>query len=127
MATTSASDAFILYGIKNCDTVKKARRWLEENGVSYQFHDYRVEGLDDALLQTLIDKQGWEVMLNTRGTTWRKLDEVTRTGCDNQASAKTVMLEHPAVIKRPFLLAPNGQSLLGFKPETYQQFLAEVK
>lgn len=127
MATTSASAPFILYGIKNCDTVKKARRWLEENGVSCQFHDYRVEGLDDSLLQNLIDKQGWEAMLNTRGTTWRKLDEATRAGCDNEARAKAVMLANPAVIKRPFLLAPNGQSLLGFKPESYQQFLAEVK
>ncbi|QLK60332.1 ArsC family reductase [Enterobacteriaceae bacterium Kacie_13] len=127
MATTSASAAFILYGIKNCDTVKKARRWLEENAVSYQFHDYRVEGLDDALLQKLIDKQGWEAMLNTRGTTWRKLDDAVRSASDNEASAKAVMLEHPAVIKRPFLLAPDGQSLLGFKPESYQQFLAEVK
>ncbi|RJT14371.1 ArsC family reductase [Rahnella inusitata] len=127
MATTSASASFVLYGIKNCDTVKKARRWLEENAVSYQFHDYRVEGLDDALLQNLIDKQGWEAMLNTRGTTWRKLDDATRNACDNETNAKAVMLEHAAIIKRPFLLAPDGQSLLGFKPETYQQFLAEVK
>ncbi|WP_047608883.1 ArsC family reductase [Rahnella aquatilis] len=127
MATTSAQTSFILYGIKNCDTVKKARRWLEENGVECQFHDYRVEGLDAALLQDLLNKQGWEAMLNTRGTTWRKLDEATRAACDNQASAKALMLEHPAVIKRPFLLAPDGQSLLGFKPESYQQFLAQVK
>ncbi|UJD90453.1 ArsC family reductase [Rahnella aquatilis] len=127
MATTSAPTSFILYGIKNCDTVKKARRWLEENGVDYQFHDYRVEGLDGALLQNLLDKQGWEAMLNTRGTTWRKLDETTRAACNNEASAKAVMLEQPAVIKRPFLLAAAGQSLLGFKPEIYQQFLAQVK
>lgn len=127
MADTSSAVPFILYGIKNCDTVKKARRWLDENGTGYRFHDYRADGLDDALLQQLIDKQGWEAMLNTKGTTWRKLDEATRTACDNQAAAKTLMLEHPAIIKRPFLLAASGQSLLGFKPESYQQFLAEVK
>ncbi|MCC3705303.1 ArsC family reductase [Rouxiella badensis] len=124
MAETSS---FILYGIKNCDTVKKARRWLEENHVDARFHDYRVDGLDESLIQSLIDKQGWEALLNTRGTTWRKLDESVRTACDNVEAAKAVMLEHPAVIKRPFLLAASGQSLLGFKPESYAQFVAEVK
>jgi len=124
MAETAS---FIIYGIKNCDTVKKARRWLEENGVDARFHDYRGDGLDDALLQTLVDKQGWEALLNTRGTTWRKLDESVRAACDNADAAKALMLEHPAVIKRPFLLAASGESLLGFKPESYAQFVAEVK
>ena len=105
MATTSASAPFILYGIKNCDTVKKARRWLEENGVSCQFHDYRVEGLDDSLLQNLIDKQGWEAMLNTRGTTWRKLDETTRAGCDNEARAKAVLRHRLRVAPGGFVMA----------------------
>jgi len=127
MAETSSSVPFILYGIKNCDTVKKARRWLDENGSDYRFHDYRTDGLDDVLLQQLIDKQSWEALLNTKGTTWRKLDEATRTACNNQATAKALMLAHPAMIKRPFLLAANGQSLLGFKPESYQQFVTEVK
>lgn len=127
MADTSSAVPFILYGIKNCDTVKKARRWLDENGTRYRFHDYRADGLDNALLQQLIDTQSWEAMLNTKGTTWRKLDEATRAACDNQAAAKALMLEHPAIIKRPLLLATGGQSLLGFKPESYQQFLAEVK
>jgi Spx/MgsR family transcriptional regulator len=127
MAEISPAVPFTLYGIKNCDTVKKARRWLDENGTGYRFHDYRADGLDDALLQQLIDQQGWEAMLNTKGTTWRKLDETIRTACDNQAAAKNLMLEHPAIIKRPLLLAASGQSLLGFKPESYQQFLAEIK
>lgn len=127
MADTSSAVPFTLYGIKNCDTVKKARRWLDENGTSYRFHDYRADGLDDALLEQLIDTQSWEAMLNTKGTTWRKLDEATRAACDNQAAAKALMLEHPAIIKRPLLLAASGQSLLGFKPEGYQQFLAEEK
>lgn len=127
MAETSSALPFILYGIKNCDTVKKARRWLDDNGTGYHFHDYRANGLDDALLQQLIDQQGWEAMLNTKGTTWRKLDETTRAACDNQAAAKALMLEHPAIIKRPLLLAASGQSILGFKPEGYQQFFAEMK
>ncbi|EIC82998.1 ArsC family reductase [Serratia sp. M24T3] len=121
------NSSFIIYGIKNCDTVKKARRWLEDNDVEARFHDYRVDGLDETLIQTLIDKQGWEALLNTRGTTWRKLDESVRAACDNAESAKALMLDHPAVIKRPFLLAASGQSLLGFKPESYAQFVAEVK
>ncbi|KAB7895766.1 ArsC family reductase [Rouxiella sp. S1S-2] len=124
MAETSS---LTIFGIKNCDTVKKARRWLEENGIEARFHDYRVDGLDGALLQKLIDKQGWEALLNTRGTTWRKLAESLRAACDNAEAAKAIMLEHPAVIKRPFLLAASGQSLLGFKPESYAQFVAEVK
>jgi len=124
MAETSS---LTIFGIKNCDTVKKARRWLEENGIEARFHDYRVDGLDGELLQKLIDKQGWEALLNTRGTTWRKLDESLRAACDNAEAAKAIMLEHPAVIKRPFLLAASGQSLLGFKPESYAQFVAEVK
>ncbi|MGY2796841.1 Spx/MgsR family transcriptional regulator [Ewingella americana] len=127
MAETSSNTPFILYGIKNCDTVKKARRWLEDNGSDYRFHDYRVDGLDADLLQQLIDKQSWEALLNTKGTTWRKLDEATRAACDNQEAAKALMLEHPAMIKRPFLLAASGESLLGFKPESYQQFIEQVK
>ncbi|KAA8726013.1 MAG: ArsC family reductase [Ewingella americana] len=127
MAETSSKTPFILYGIKNCDTVKKARRWLEDNGSDYRFHDYRVDGLDADLLQQLIDKQSWEALLNTKGTTWRKLDEATRAACDNQEAAKALMLEHPAMIKRPFLLAASGESLLGFKPESYQQFIEQVK
>ena len=67
-----------LYGIKNCDTIKKARRWLEANNIDYRFHDYRVDGLDNELLNGFINELGWEALLNTRGTTWRKLDEITR-------------------------------------------------
>ena len=72
-----------LYGIKNCDTIKKARRWLETQGIDYRFHDYRVDGLDNTLLQSFINELGWEALLNTRGTTWRKLDEATRNQITN--------------------------------------------
>ena len=71
MSDSPATPSLRLYGIKNCDTIKKARRWLEEQGIAYQFHDYRVDGLSDERLQGFIDKLGWEPLLNTRGTTWR--------------------------------------------------------
>ncbi|MDM2744412.1 ArsC family reductase [Citrobacter sp. Cu231] len=115
-----------LYGIKNCDTIKKARRWLEENEVDYRFHDYRVDGLDNALLHTFISELGWEALLNTRGTTWRKLDESTRSQITDAASAAELMIEMPAIIKRPLLCAPGKPMLLGFSESSYTLFFNEV-
>lgn len=115
-----------MYGIKNCDTIKKARRWLEAQQIEYRFHDYRVDGLDRELLDTFIDELGWEALLNTRGTTWRKLDEAQRNACDNADAAIALMLAQPAIIKRPLLDDGNGHALLGFNADAYQQFIAEV-
>lgn len=115
-----------MYGIKNCDTIKKARRWLEEHQVEYRFHDYRVDGLDDKLLRTFIAELGWEALLNTRGTTWHKLDESVRAGINNADAAAALMLEMPAIIKRPLLCAPGKPMLLGFSDSSYQQFASEV-
>lgn len=115
-----------MFGIKNCDTIKKARRWLEEQGVAYQFHDYRVDGLDEQLLRDFVARLGWEPLLNTRGTTWRKLDEAQRNACDNAEAAIALMLEQPAMIKRPLLDDGKGHALLGFSSESYQQFITEV-
>ncbi|WP_145559825.1 ArsC family reductase [Yersinia bercovieri] len=112
-----------VYGIKNCDTIKKARRWLEEQGIAYQFHDYRVDGLSDERLQSFIDKLGWQPLLNTRGTTWRKLPEERRDSITDAQTAKVLMLEQPAIIKRPLLEAANGEMLLGFNVESYQSFI----
>ncbi|MCB5322273.1 ArsC family reductase [Yersinia intermedia] len=114
-----------VYGIKNCDTIKKARRWLEEQGIAYQFHDYRVDGLSDERLQGFIDKLGWEPLLNTRGTTWRKLPQAQRDAITDALAAKALMLEQPAIIKRPLLEATNGEMLLGFKIESYQLFIQQ--
>lgn len=114
-----------LYGIKNCDTIKKARRYLDTSGIDYQFHDYRADGLDAELLQGFIAKLGWEAMLNTRGTTWRKLDESERAAVNDPASAQALMLAYPAIIKRPLLHATDGSMLLGFSESTYQAFLQE--
>ncbi|WP_447872747.1 ArsC family reductase [Serratia fonticola] len=115
-----------MFGIKNCDTIKKARRWLEEQGVAYQFHDYRADGLDEQLLRDFVARLGWEPLLNTRGTTWRKLDEAQRNACDNADAAIALMLEQPAMIKRPLLDDGKGHTLLGFSSESYQQFITEV-
>lgn len=116
----------MLYGIKNCDTVKKARRWLDEQQIAYRFHDYRADGLDAALLDTFINALGWEALLNTRGTTWRKLDETRRESIQNAASAAELMLEMPAIIKRPLLCAPGKPMLLGFTGSSYEHYFNEV-
>ena len=115
-----------LYGIKNCDTIKKARRWLETQGIDYRFHDYRVDGLDNTLLQSFINELGWEALLNTRGTTWRKLDEATRNQITNATAAASLMIEMPAIIKRPLLCAPGNPMLLGFGDSSYTQFFTAV-
>lgn len=115
----------MMYGIKNCDTIKKARRWLEENHIAYQFHDYRSDGLDKQQLETFIRLLGdWQPLLNTRGTTWRKLSEEQRATITDANSAIALLLEHPAIIKRP-LLIQGDRALLGFSADNYQSFTAE--
>lgn len=126
MINMDSKSLFKLYGIKNCDTIKKARRWLEEQGVAYQFHDYRADGLNEQLLRDFVERLGWQPLLNTRGTTWRKLDEAQRNACDNADAAIALMLEQPAIIKRPLLDDGKGRALLGFSSESYQQFISEV-
>ncbi len=116
----------VLYGIKNCDTVKKARRWLDEQQIAYRFHDYRADGLDADMLQRFIAELGWEALLNTRGTTWRKLDETRRESIQNATSAVALMLEMPAIIKRPLLCAPGKPMLLGFTGSSYEHYFNEV-
>lgn len=107
----------ILYGIKNCDTVKKARKWLDEKTISYQFHDLRADGLTSEMVNQWIKSVGWETVLNKRGTTWRKLAPDTQ----QQVTGKNVtelLLEHPAMIKRPILDA-DGNITIGFKADNY--------
>lgn len=106
-----------MYGILNCDTIKKARTWLSEHGVDYSFHDYRKNGLDRALLDTLIGRVGWEVLLNRAGTTFRKLPEAERADLD-RARAAALMLAQPGMIKRPVLIA-GERTEVGFKPDRY--------
>lgn len=108
-----------IYGIKNCDTMKKARTWLEEHDVNHEFHDYKAKGLDAAILGSWIGKVGWEVLLNKAGTTFKKLDDAQKENLD-AAKAKALMLAQPSMIKRP-VLDVDGKLTVGFKPETYQQ------
>jgi arsenate reductase len=113
----------ILYGIKNCDTIKKARRFLEQAGVEYQFHDYRQDGLDQILLAQLAAKLGWQQLLNPRGTTWRALSEADKADL-NEQKALGLMLAHPALIKRPVLIHAE-HALLGFSEQSYQSLIDE--
>ena len=107
-----------LYGIKNCDTIKKARRWLEANGIEYRFHDVRTDGISRADLQDWMKTLDWENLLNRRGTSWRKLPESARNSI-NKTSATSIMLDNPAIIKRP-VLAHRNTPYLGFSVDSYQ-------
>lgn len=107
----------ILYGIKSCDTMKKARAWLDSNGVPYEFHDYKVSGIDKATLERWAKTVGWETLLNRAGTTFRKLPDEKKTNL-TQAKAIQLMIEQPSMIKRPVL--ERGKTLLvGFSPKEY--------
>ena len=108
----------IAYGIKNCDTIKKMKKWLDGENQQYTFHDYRVDGLDQVLLEKFESELGWEAMVNKRGTTYRQLTDEQKSSL-NKETAITLMLEYPAMIKRP-LLVHNGSYYLGFKPAQYQ-------
>ena len=108
-----------LYGIKNCDTIKKAKKWLEQENIPYSFHDYRADGLDKQWLLDAEKQLGWQQLLNTRGTTFRKLSDEQKADLD-QHKAVELMLEHPAMIKRP-LLIHNENYVLGFKPDNYTE------
>lgn len=106
-----------IYGIKTCDTVRKARRWLTDRGVDFTFHDLRADGLDSAMLDAWVDELGWEVLLNRRGTTWRQLPEAEREA-PNRERAITLMLAHPALVKRP-VLDLGDRRVVGFKDSDY--------
>ncbi len=107
-----------LYGIKNCDTMKKARAFLDKKGVAYAFHDYKTAGIDRARLEGWAKKVGWETLLNKAGTTFRKLPDAVKDGL-TESKAIRLMLAQPSIIKRPVLEA-GGKLLVGFKPEQYE-------
>lgn len=90
-----------LYGIPNCDTVKRARTWLDDHAIAYTFHDFKKQGVPAAQLDQWLKTPGWEAVLNRKGTTWRKLDEATRNAVVDAASARPVLMAHPSLIKRP--------------------------
>jgi Spx/MgsR family transcriptional regulator len=106
-----------IYGIRACDTMKKARDWLDGHGVAYRFHDYKVEGIDRSVLRAWVDALGWEALLNRSGTTFRKLPEAERLDITAE-KAVALMLAHPSMIKRPVVEA-GGAPIVGFKPDIY--------
>jgi Spx/MgsR family transcriptional regulator len=110
-----------MYGIPNCDTIKKARKWLEANDVGYEFHDYKKLGVPEADLKKWVKQLGWETILNRKGTTWRKLDDKTRTSVNETAAIK-LMLAQPSIIKRPVLIA-GKRLIVGFTQDKYTDFL----
>jgi arsenate reductase len=109
-----------IYGIPNCDTMKKARAWLDGHGIAYEFHDYKKAGIDRQRLATWSKMVGWETLLNRAGTTFRKLPDTDKQGIDEK-KAIDLMLAHPSLIKRPVLDLAGGKLLVGFKPETYEE------
>jgi Spx/MgsR family transcriptional regulator len=114
-----------IYGIPNCDTMKKARQWLTDHQVEYTFHDYKKEGLEERRLRQWVKQVGWETLLNRRGMMWRKLDDAIKAGID-EASAIRIMLETPSIIKRPVL--EYGKTLhVGFKDAEYAAIFAATK
>ncbi|WP_454813699.1 ArsC family reductase [Labrys neptuniae] len=112
-----------IYGIKTCDTMKKARNWLDAHGKAHGFHDYRAEGIDRKRLEAWVDKVGWETLLNKSSTTFRALPEADRQSID-RAKAIALMLAEPTMIKRPVLDLGGGKLLVGFKPDNYAAALA---
>lgn len=113
----------VIYGIKNCDTMKKAFGWLAERGVPYRFHDYRKDGLDASTLRGWCSALGWKALVNTRGTTWRKLTP-EQQAVDGEDAAIALMLANPSLIRRPVLATAAGELLVGFEPERYAAALA---
>ncbi len=111
-----------LYGIANCDTIKKARKWLKDNAIDYTFHDYKKLGVPETELKQWTKQAGWEVLLNKRGTTWRKLDDSVKDSV-NEKSAIQIMLHNASIIKRP-LLVKGKTILVGFKADEYTDFFA---
>ena len=109
-----------IYGIKNCDTMKKARAWLEKHGVDYSFHDYKTAGIERERLERWCKKVGWETLLNRNGTTFRKLPDQDKSNLDAK-KALALMLAQPSMIKRPVVELGGGKLLVGFTPEDYSR------
>lgn len=123
MGITIQTNICVLYGINNCDTVRKARKWLETHGIDYRFNDFRIDGLDEKDLRAWVKAVGWEALLNRRSTTWHQLSESEKESVD-EAKSIDLMLAQPTMIKRPVLVFKKITHV-GFKPAEYEAiFLA---
>lgn len=111
----------VLYGIPNCDTVKKARAWLQQQGREHEFHDFKRMGVPPGRLDVWLAAAGWERLLNRKGTTWRQLDDSTRAAVVDAASAKAVMLANPSAVKRPVVEWPGGAITVGFDADDWSR------
>jgi len=121
-----ATAPITVHGIPNCDTVKRARAWLAGEGLAAGFHDFKKAGLPPVLLDGWIAALGWEPLLNRKGTTWRQLDEATRAGVGDAASARALMLAQPSLVKRPVVAWPDGALTVGFDPERFARHAARA-
>ena len=115
----------ILYGITNCDTVKRARAWLEDRGIEHSFHDYKKAGVPLDRMEQWIDRLGWEALLNRQGTTWRKLDDATKASVTNADAATAAMMAHSSLIRRPIVEWPSGDITVGFTHDSFKQHTRE--
>jgi len=116
--------AAVVHGLANCDTVKRARAWLQAQGVAYRFHDFKKSGVPPARLDAWVAAVGWEALVNRQGTTWRKLDETARAAVVDAASARALMLDVPSVIKRPVVEWPQGRISVGFDAARFADLAA---
>lgn len=115
--------AVVIYGIKNCNTMQKAFKWLDNHDISYQFHDYKKEGIDKKQLQQFIDTFGWQNVINRKGMTWRKLTKKEQENVNDNSSAIELMVQKPAMIKRPIITTDNNH-LIGFDEDEYKKTLS---
>jgi arsenate reductase len=113
-----------IYDIRNCDTMKKARAWLDRRGVDYAFHDYKTRGIDRGRLETWARKAGWETLVNRAGLTFKKLPDKDKQGL-NEKKAIALMLRQPSMIRRPVLELSGGKLLVGFKPDEYARAIGQ--
>lgn len=115
-----------VYGIANCDSVRKARAWLQAEGVEFAFHDFKRDGLDAALVDRWLGLAGWQTLLNRRGTTWRRLDESARGTAVDAAGARALMLAQPSLVKRPVVQWADGAITVGFDPAQFARSARRV-
>ena len=110
----------LVYGITNCDTVKRSRAWLEDRGVEHSFHDFKKNGVPPDRLDRWIQRVGWEAVINRKGTTWRKLDDADKAAVTDAQSARKAMMEHASLIKRPVVEWPDGEITIGFTHDLFK-------
>lgn len=116
-------ESYLVYGIKNCDTIKKTLNWLKINNIEFEFHDYKSKGITEHKVKSWVSQVGWEELINKKGTTWRLLDESTKASIKNEDSAISLMLDKTSLIKRPIIESNGKIILIGFNEEEFKEIL----